>query len=226
MLLAAAKPIQAGIGVAVGVQCHPDHPEVCIGRTQFTTPPPVACRPPQWMAEAYPNGTYPNGSALVFPCPRENWISYDWIFVEGLTEEATANNMTYEELEMIIDNALTGFEIVACIDYDSNECKVVIDGNYDEPCISCAVCNSTFGSEALSVDCTNFENGATLECESLYPFLYPFVVDGETDPLPVDTDSETNGETNGETAASGALRNVPENLLAASFVGMAALLTF
>jgi hypothetical protein len=53
-------------------------------------------------------------------------------------------------------------------DNNNNSCTVAVN---DVNCTSCDYC----GNETYSTDCTNIQNGRSVECEPLYPIYFPLL---------------------------------------------------
>jgi hypothetical protein len=201
LLVFVVKSVEGGIEEALGVQCHHNYPDVCIGTTQISISPPKRCSPEPEVE-----------------CPQpENYTQYTWELTD-LTEEDNDTGLSYEEQVA----KFTGVSIRARIDYNTESCFVSVAS---QDCASCLVCSYTQAESLVSVDCTNVENGAELDCQPFGAdsFLYPLqheaaVTDSVSDPS--DTiDEAANEDEMSEPSAGYAISNmfVVSMVVAAAF---------
>ena len=162
----------------VDVICLDEDPSICIGEREVYGPSPILSS--ECFDEPIPDDcevTYRGGFM---------WISR---FVTGLQE----GSETYELTETEREEHFTGLEITVRME-DNYTCSVKV-GN--ETCDSCTSCydegipyyaDTTSTGYAFTADCTNIDNGKTVECMSAEdPFFYPLETTTPSPRLPKTT---------------------------------------
>ena len=159
------------------VTCLPAASDICIGELSMTSPSPmIAC--------SGDDPTFDNCTTTY-----RGGYSWDYKFVEGLQEGE-------DDLDLIT-NSFNGMEVSIRVT-DDLTCEITINGT--EKCEQCFLdgCYDKDDDDSITeiyYDCTNIQNGkkAPPRCDSLEPFLYPFVLNNTTGvAVDMDLDKEAN----------------------------------
>jgi len=182
--------VDAGAMTDGTVYCHPEAPDLCVGRLDQSGPSP--------FEQCYEST---NGMRNCTDGYMGGY-SFTWTFVEGLENGTDTYDIPFDVFE---EEYATGLKVSVKVD-DDNNCLGVTVGN--DTCTSCTVCeekNISYSSYTdlfvVSADCTNLENGRVVECGLMKPFFYPFELATDDSQTPNTGESTTTkGETSEEPA--------------------------